>query len=138
MKEKKIAWLVTHDAYIDRRILFFADVLMENGYSVKLFPSAYTDFTNDSDPDYVVRPLDWNVVKLYALSLDALMEEERGAHHPCDRRTGGLSPGERHLRVRTGAAGRHGKDPPGLHAANGGRAQRLFHLHPEREPRSGL
>ena len=78
MKEKKIAWLVTHDAYIDRRILFFADVLMENGYSVKLFPSAYTDFTNDSDPDYVVRPLDWNVVKLYALSLDALMEEERG------------------------------------------------------------
>ena len=43
MKEKKIAWLVTHDAYIDRRILFFADVLMENGYSVKLFPSAYTD-----------------------------------------------------------------------------------------------
>ena len=78
MKEKRTAWLVTHDAYIDRRILFFADVLIENGYSVKLFPSAYTDFTNDSDPDYVVRPLDWNVVKLYALPLDALMEEERG------------------------------------------------------------
>ena len=40
MKEKKIAWLVTHDAYIDRRILFFADVLMENGYSCLLYTSS--------------------------------------------------------------------------------------------------
>lgn len=78
MKKDKIAWLVTHDAYIDRRILFFADVLLENGYTVKLFPAAYTDFTNDHDPDYVVRPLDWTVVKLYGLSLASLMEEERG------------------------------------------------------------
>ena len=30
MKNNPIAWLITHDAYIDRRILFFADVLLEN------------------------------------------------------------------------------------------------------------
>ena len=77
MKNNPIAWLITHDAYIDRRILFFADVLLENGYSVKLFPSAYTDFTNDHDPDYVVRPLDWTVVKLYGLPVSALLEGER-------------------------------------------------------------
>ena len=77
MKNHHIAWLVTHDAYIDRRILFFADVLLENGYSVKLFPSAYTDFTNDHDPDYVVRPLDWSVIKLYGLPVSALLETER-------------------------------------------------------------
>ena len=76
MKNNPIAWLITHDAYIDRRILFFADVLLENGYSVKLFPSAYTDFTNDHDPDYVVRPLDWTVVKLYGLPVSALLEGE--------------------------------------------------------------
>lgn len=78
MKKKRTAWLVTHDGYIDRRILFFADVFMENGYSVKLFPSSYTDFTNDRDPDYVIRPMDWNLVKLYGLPISALMEEERG------------------------------------------------------------
>ena len=77
MKSNPIAWLITHDAYIDRRIFFFADVLQENGYSVKLFPAAYTNFTEDADPDYVVRPLDWNIVKLYGLSLDALMDDER-------------------------------------------------------------
>lgn len=77
MKMGKKAWLITHDAYIDRRILFFADVLAENGYSVKLFPAAYTDFTNDIDPNYVIRPLDWEVVKLYGLSLDALLEDEK-------------------------------------------------------------
>jgi len=77
MKSNPIAWLITHDAYIDRRIFFFADVLQENGYTVKLFPAAYTNFSEDIDPDYVIRPLDWNVVKLYGLSTDALMENER-------------------------------------------------------------
>lgn len=77
MKNNPIAWMITHDAYIDRRIFFFADVLQENGYSVKLFPSAYTNFTEDVDPDYVVRPLDWSVVKLYGLTTDALMSGER-------------------------------------------------------------
>lgn len=77
MRSHPIAWLITHDAYIDRRILFFADVLLENGYAVKLFPSAYTDLAGDGDPDYVVRPLDWSVVKLYGLPLEALMENER-------------------------------------------------------------
>lgn len=77
MKNKRIAWLITHDAYIDRRIFFFADVLKENGYSVQLFPAAYTDFTNDRDPEYVVRPLNWEIVKLYGLPLDALMPNER-------------------------------------------------------------
>lgn len=77
MKKAGTAWLITHDAYIDRRILFFADVLIEKGYAVTLFPAAYTDFTNDQDPEYVVRPLDWSVVKLYALRLDALQAKER-------------------------------------------------------------
>lgn len=77
MKIDRKAWLITHDAYIDRRILFFADVLIENGYSVKLFPAAYTDFTNDLDPNYVVRPIDWEVVKLYGLSLNSLQENEK-------------------------------------------------------------
>ena len=77
MRESPVAWLITHDAYIDRRILFFADVLIENGYTVKLFPSAYTDFTNDRDPDYVVRPLNWDIVKLYGLPVSALLDEER-------------------------------------------------------------
>lgn len=77
MKKAGKAWLITHDAYIDRRILFFADVLMEKGYEVTLFPAAYTDFTNDQDPEYVIRPLDWSIVKLYALKLDALQAKER-------------------------------------------------------------
>lgn len=77
MKKKNVAWLVTHDAYIDRRIFFFADVLQENGWSVKLFPSAYTDLAGDSDPEYVVRPLDWSLIKLYGLSVDELMPKER-------------------------------------------------------------
>lgn len=77
MKKNPIAWLITHDAYIDRRIFFFADVLQENGYSVKLFPAAYTNFTEDADPDYVVRPMDWKPIKLYGLTTDALAENER-------------------------------------------------------------
>lgn len=77
MSTKRVAWLVTHDAYIDRRIFFFADVLQENGYTVKLFPAAYTDFTNDRDPEYVVRPLDWKTVKLYGLKTGALLPNEQ-------------------------------------------------------------
>lgn len=77
MINNKIAWLVTHDSYIDRRIFFFADVLQENGWSVKLFPAAYTNFADDADPEYVVRPMEWGIVKYYGLSLSELQESER-------------------------------------------------------------
>lgn len=75
--KKRVAWLITHDAYIDRRIFFFADVLLQQGWSVSLFPSPYTDLTGESDPSYVVRPMDWSLVKLYGLSLAECQEAER-------------------------------------------------------------
>ncbi len=75
--KKRVAWLITHDAYIDRRIFFFADVLLQRGWSVSLFPSVYTDLTCECDPEYVVRPMDWNLVKLYGLSLAECQSAER-------------------------------------------------------------
>jgi glycosyltransferase involved in cell wall biosynthesis len=50
------AWLITHDEHIDRRIYFFADVLKELGYKVKLFASLANDEIAISDPPFVCRP----------------------------------------------------------------------------------
>lgn len=61
----KVAWLVTHDNYIDRRIFFFADVLEKNGFKVTLFPSYYFDLLSDKDPVYVSRPVDNTLIKRY-------------------------------------------------------------------------
>ncbi len=77
MRNNKIAWLVTHDTYIDRRIFFFADVLQENGWSVRLFPASYTNLEDDADPEYVVRPTEWSIVKMYGMSLFELQQSER-------------------------------------------------------------
>lgn len=68
----KIAWLITHDNYIDRRIFFFADVLEKNEYQVTLFPSYYFDLLSDRDPVYVSRPTDHILVKEYEFSEESL------------------------------------------------------------------
>ena len=78
------------------------------------------------------------MVKLYALSLDALMEEERGLiTHVIDAQEAYHRENGTYACALELLAGME-KTRRGLHAANGGRAQRRFHLHPEREPRSGL
>ncbi|AQS60356.1 glycosyltransferase [Desulforamulus ferrireducens] len=62
---QRIAWLLTHDNHIDRRIFFFADVFRELGYKVLLFSSYSNDALDNSDPDYVCRPEVKKTIKCY-------------------------------------------------------------------------
>lgn len=61
----KNAWLITHDNHIDRRIFFFADVLIGLGYKVLLFASFINEELKSADPDYVRRPEKIDTIKNY-------------------------------------------------------------------------
>lgn len=56
MGRLKSGWLITHDDYIDRRIFFFSDVLIELGYEIKLFSFYPSKEIGGVDPSFVCRP----------------------------------------------------------------------------------
>ncbi|WP_153944970.1 hypothetical protein, partial [Acinetobacter baumannii] len=60
-----VAWLITHDEHVDRRIFFFADVLGELGYNVSLFCSYRNETFNDEDHNYIRRPEKETLVRDY-------------------------------------------------------------------------
>ncbi|WP_206460027.1 glycosyltransferase [Anaerovorax sp. IOR16] len=72
---KKNAWLITQDGYIDRRILFFVNVLQELGYNVILFASYYFDVEQDMDPYYIKRPVAKSIIKEYGVESNKLDKE---------------------------------------------------------------
>ena len=74
---EKIAWFITHDDYIDRRIFFFVDVLEKKGYHVKLFPAFYINVLSSMDPLYVKRPVSKRVVREYNVDLNEMLELEK-------------------------------------------------------------
>ncbi len=73
----KKAWLLTHDNYIDRRIFFFADILIEHGYNIRLFASEYFNFLRKDDPDYVIRPEKCTKVRDYSMFYSEIDEKDR-------------------------------------------------------------
>lgn len=73
----KVAWIFTHDQYIDRRIFFFADVLKSKGYQIKLFPDHYYDVLAADDYNYIVRPEEQNVVREYNVSKDSISKDDK-------------------------------------------------------------
>lgn len=75
----KIAWFITHDDYIDRRIFFFTDVLEKQGYQVRLFPSFYMNVLSAGDEEYIKRPVTKKIVREYHMSYDALTDQETKA-----------------------------------------------------------
>lgn len=72
----KIAWFITHDDYIDRRIFFFVDVLEKQGYEVKMFPAFYMNVLSASDEEYIKRPVTEKIVREYNMSFEALTDQE--------------------------------------------------------------
>lgn len=58
-----VAWLITHDTHIDRRIFFYADVFKDMGYEVQLFSSYRPDEMEFNDLEYVRRPEDILLIK---------------------------------------------------------------------------
>ncbi|RKJ52168.1 glycosyltransferase [bacterium 1XD42-8] len=72
----KKVWLITHDSYIDRRIYFFADVFIDNGWEVKLFGSNYFEINMDVDPIYVKRPIRKRWIKTYRYSIEDFHSEK--------------------------------------------------------------
>ncbi len=73
----KKAWFITHDDYIDRRIFFFVDVMREQGYEVKLFPSQYFNILCSKDSAYVKRPVNERVVKEYNIPAHFISDRDR-------------------------------------------------------------
>lgn len=70
----KVAWFITHDDYIDRRIFFFVDVLKQCGYQVKLFPYMYFNILSAEDPAFVIRPHTEKILREYNVPVDDLEE----------------------------------------------------------------
>lgn len=74
---EKIAWFITHDDYIDRRIFFFVDVLEKKGYQVKLFPAFYINVLSSMDPFFVKRPVSKKIVREYNVDFSEILETEK-------------------------------------------------------------
>lgn len=74
---QKIAWFITHDDYIDRRIFFFTDVLQQNGYSVKLFPAAYLKEEAEKEEDFICRPVERKLLREYNVKFNNLTDIEK-------------------------------------------------------------
>lgn len=74
---RKIAWFITHDDYIDRRIFFFVDVLEKKGYQVKVFPAFYINVLSSMDPSYVKRPVSNRIVREYNVDVSEILETEK-------------------------------------------------------------
>ena len=73
----KVAWFITHDDYIDRRIFFFVDVMEKSGYQVKLFPAIYMNVLSAMDASYVKRPVTERIVREYNVKLGDVTQTER-------------------------------------------------------------
>lgn len=73
----KIAWFITNDKYVDRRIFFFVEILKNRGYKVKLFSSAYSSISIADDYDYIKRPMTDRIVREYHSSINELSEDDR-------------------------------------------------------------
>ncbi len=69
--------MFTHDNYIDRRIFFFSDVLLEHGCEVKLFADEYFETLCKDDPSYVIRPEICRIVREYDVPLSKINAEEK-------------------------------------------------------------
>ena len=71
----KVAWFITHDSYVDRRIFLFIDFYRRMGYNVKLFAAPFFSELTQRDPKYTVRPIQKRVVKRYSVDLQSLDDE---------------------------------------------------------------
>lgn len=73
----KVAWFITHDDYIDRRIFFFVDVLEKKEYQVKVFPAFYINVLSSMDSSYVKRPISSRIVREYNVDVNGILETEK-------------------------------------------------------------